>query len=409
MDIISLCDSCRDAAFSLANSDTSIRNKILTTAADMLVAASDAILAENAKDIENAQKNGMKESFIDRLSLSAKRIVDMADGMQHVASLPDPLGGGNVWTRPNGLEIKCIHVPLGVIGIIYEARPNVTSDAAALCIKSGNGVVLRGGSDAINSNTAIAHIIKGALEKCGILPDAVQLVTDTSRESATALMKAKGHIDLLIPRGGKGLIRSVTENAEVPTIETGAGNCHIYVESSADLDMALRVLVNAKTSRPAVCNAAEHLLVDKAVAEKFLPMVKDALSGVVLRGDEETRKYIDIAPATDDDFDTEYDDLILSIKVVADTDQAIAHINRHSTHHSEAILTNDIAKAKLFTASIDSAAVYVNASTRFTDGGEFGFGAEIGISTQKLHARGPMGLTELTTIKYIIYGDGQIR
>lgn len=409
MDIISLCDSCRDAAFSLANSDTSIRNKILTTAADMLVAASDAILAENAKDIENAQKNGMKESFIDRLSLSAKRIADMADGMQHVASLPDPLGGGNVWTRPNGLEIKCIHVPLGVIGIIYEARPNVTSDAAALCIKSGNGVVLRGGSDAINSNTAIAHIIKEALEKCGILPDAVQLVTDTSRESATALMKAKGHIDLLIPRGGKGLIRSVTENAEVPTIETGAGNCHIYVESSADLDMALRVLVNAKTSRPAVCNAAEHLLVDKAVAEKFLPMVKDALSGVVLRGDEETRKYIDIAPATDDDFDTEYDDLILSIKVVADTDQAIAHINRHSTHHSEAILTNDIAKAKLFTASIDSAAVYVNASTRFTDGGEFGFGAEIGISTQKLHARGPMGLTELTTIKYIIYGDGQIR
>ena len=409
MDIISLCDSCRDAAFSLANSDTSIRNKILTTAADMLVAASDAILAENAKDIENAQKNGMKESFIDRLSLSAKRIADMSDGMQHVASLPDPLGGGNVWTRPNGLEIKCIHVPLGVIGIIYEARPNVTSDAAALCIKSGNGVVLRGGSDAINSNTAIAHIIKEALEKCGILPDAVQLVTDTSRESATALMKAKGHIDLLIPRGGKGLIRSVTENAEVPTIETGAGNCHIYVESSADLDMALRVLVNAKTSRPAVCNAAEHLLVDKAVAEKFLPMVKDALSGVVLRGDEETRKYIDIAPATDDDFDTEYDDLILSIKVVADTDQAITHINRHSTHHSEAILTNDIAKAKLFTASIDSAAVYVNASTRFTDGGEFGFGAEIGISTQKLHARGPMGLTELTTIKYIIYGDGQIR
>ena len=409
MDIISLCDSCRDAAFALANSDTALRNRILTTAADMLVAESDAILAENAKDLENARKSGMKESFIDRLSLSAKRIADMADGMRHVASLPDPLGGGNVWTRPNGLEIKCIHVPLGVIGIIYEARPNVTSDAAALCIKSGNGVVLRGGSDAINSNTAIADIIKKSLEKCGISTDAVQLVTDTSRESATALMKAKGHIDLLIPRGGKGLIRSVTENAEVPTIETGAGNCHIYVESTADLDMALRVLINAKTSRPAVCNAAEHLLVDRAVAGKFLPMVKDALSGVALRGDEETRKYIDIAPATDEDFDTEYDDLILSIKVVNDTDQAIAHINRHSTHHSEAILTDDIAKAKLFTASVDSAAVYVNASTRFTDGGEFGFGAEIGISTQKLHARGPMGLAELTTIKYIINGDGQIR
>ena len=396
MDVISLCDSCRDAAFALANSDTALRNRILTTAADMLVAESDALLAENAKDLENARKSGMKESFIDRLSLSAKRIADMADGMRHVASLPDPLGGGSVWTRPNGLEIKCIHVPLGVIGIIYEARPNVTSDAAALCIKSGNGVVLRGGSDAINSNTAIADIIKKSLEKCGISTDAVQLVTDTSRMSATTLMKAKGHIDLLIPRGGKGLIRSVTENAEVPTIETGAGNCHIYVESTADLDMALRVLINAKTSRPAVCNAAEHLLVDRAVARE-------------LRGDEETRKYIDIAPATDEDFDTEYDDLILSIKVVNDTDQAIAHINRHSTHHSEAILTDDIAKAKLFTASVDSAAVYVNASTRFTDGGEFGFGAEIGISTQKLHARGPMGLAELTTIKYIINGDGQIR
>lgn len=409
MDIISLCDSCRDAAFALANSDTALRNRILTTAADMLVAESDALLAENAKDLENARKNGMKESFIDRLSLSAKRIADMADGMRHVASLPDPLGGGSVWTRPNGLEIKRIHVPLGVIGIIYEARPNVTSDAAALCIKSGNGVVLRGGSDAINSNTAIADIIKKSLEKCGISTDAVQLVTDTSRRSATTLMKAKSHIDLLIPRGGKGLIRSVTENAEVPTIETGAGNCHIYVESTADLDMALRVLINAKTSRPAVCNAAEHLLVDRAVAGKFLPMVKNALSEVDLRGDEETRKYIDIAPATDEDFDTEYDDLILSIKVVNDTDQAIAHINRHSTHHSEAILTDDIAKAKLFTASVDSAAVYVNASTRFTDGGEFGFGAEIGISTQKLHARGPMGLAELTTIKYIINGDGQIR
>ena len=409
MDIISLCDSCRDAAFALANSDTALRNRILTTAADMLVAESDALLAENAKDLENARKSGMKESFIDRLSLSAKRIADMADGMRHVASLPDPLGGGSVWTRPYGLEIKCIHVPLGVFGIIYEARPNVTSDAAALCIKSGNGVVLRGGSDAINSNTAIADIIKKSLEKCGISTDAVQLVTDTSRMSATTLMKAKGHIDLLIPRGGKGLIHSVTENAEVPTIETGAGNCHIYVESTADLDMALRVLINAKTSRPAVCNAAEHLLVDRAVAGEFLPMVKDALSEVDLRGDEETRKYIDIAPATDEDFDTEYDDLILSIKVVNDTDQAIAHINRHSTHHSEAILTDDIAKAKLFTASVDSAAVYVNASTRFTDGGEFGFGAEIGISTQKLHARGPMGLAELTTIKYIINGDGQIR
>lgn len=409
MNIDQICLDCRKASFALSNSNEALRNETLLRCADMLVASSDVILKENTKDLENARKSGMKESFIDRLALDQKRIDDIAEGMKHVASLPDPLGGGDVWSRPNGLEIKRVRVPLGVIGIIYEARPNVTADAAALCIKSGNGVVLRGGSDAINSNIAIVHIIKKALSESGVSEAAVQLITDTSRDSSTALMKAKGCIDLLIPRGGKGLIRSVTENAEVPVIETGAGNCHIYVEASADLDMALNILINAKTSRPSVCNAAEHLLVDKNVAPKFLPMVKSTLKTVELRGDTVTRSYIDINEATDTDFDTEYDDLILSIKVVENIDEAIAHINTHSTRHSETIVTNDLAKAKLFTSSVDSAAVYVNASTRFTDGGEFGFGAEIGISTQKLHARGPMGLKELTTIKYIINGNGQVR
>lgn len=409
MNINELCLECRKASFQLAGSDTALRNKVLTTAADMLEQSANDIIEENRKDLLRAEQNGMKSSFIDRLALNQARIHDIADGMRHVASLPDPLGGGDVWTRPNGLEIKRLHVPLGVIGIIYEARPNVTADAAALCIKSGNGVVLRGGSDAINSNVIISSIIKNALCECGLSGEAVQLIHDTSRDSSTALMKAKGYIDLLIPRGGKGLIRSVTDNAEVPVIETGAGNCHIYVESTADLDMALSILVNAKTSRPSVCNAVEHLLVDKAIAGRFLPMVKNALTGVLLRGDSATREYIDIDPADDADFDTEYDDLILSIKIVENTAVAIEHINAHSTKHSEAIITNDVKLAKLFTSSVDSAAVYVNASTRFTDGGEFGFGAEIGISTQKLHARGPMGLNELTTIKYIINGNGQIR
>lgn len=409
MNINELCTSCRKASLSLANSDTALRNKVLLTAADALEHSAAGIIEENSKDLVRAEQNNMKRSFIDRLALNEVRIADIAAGMRHVASLPDPLGGGDVWTRPNGLEIKRVHVPLGVIGIIYEARPNVTADAAALCIKSGNGVVLRGGSDAINSNIAITNIIKDSLEACGLSRDAVQLITDTSRESSTALMRAKGYIDLLIPRGGKGLIRSVTDNAEVPVIETGAGNCHIYVEATADLQMALSILINAKTSRPSVCNAAEHLLVDRAVAADFLSLVKSALTNVELRGDSETLKYIDINPASDDDFDTEYDDLILSIKVVDSTEEAIEHINAHSTKHSEAIITNDLRKANLFTSSIDSAALYVNASTRFTDGGEFGFGAEIGISTQKLHARGPMGLSELTTIKYIINGNGQIR
>lgn len=409
MNVNQICLDCRKASFALSCSNEALRNEILIRCADMLVASSHTILSENAKDLENARKNGMRESFIDRLALNEKRIANIAEGMRHVASLPDPLGSGDVWSRPNGLEIKRVHVPLGVIGIIYEARPNVTADAAALCIKSGNGVVLRGGSDAINSNTAIVDIIKRALSESGISEAAVQLITDTSRDSATALMKAKGYIDLLIPRGGKGLIRSVTENAEVPVIETGAGNCHIYVETSADLNMALNILINAKTSRPSVCNAVEHLLVDKSIAQTFLPMVQRALETVELRGDSVTRSYIDIIEASDADFDTEYDDLILSIKVVEGIDEAISHINAHSTHHSETIVTNDLSKANLFTSSVDSAAVYVNASTRFTDGGEFGFGAEIGISTQKLHARGPMGLKELTTIKYVINGNGQVR
>ena len=394
----------------IATAAPQVKNNALAAIADALLARQEEILAANAKDLEAAVQNHMTESLQDRLRLTPARISGMANAARQLIAAEDPIGSvdsGSV--RPNGLQILKTRVPLGVIGIIFESRPNVTVDAATLCLKAGNVVILRGGKEAIHSNTALAEIMRDAVETAGLPKDIIQLVEDTSRETAADMMHLTGYLDVLIPRGGAGLIQAVLRQSTVPVIETGAGNCHIYVESTADLDMALRVLINAKTSRPAVCNAAEHLLVDRAVAGEFLPMVKDALSEVDLRGDEETRKYIDIAPATDEDFDTEYDDLILSIKVVNDTDQAIAHINRHSTHHSEAILTDDIAKAKLFTASVDSAAVYVNASTRFTDGGEFGFGAEIGISTQKLHARGPMGLAELTTIKYIINGDGQIR
>ncbi len=409
MNVLELCKKCGIASRELAITNAKQRNDILLTAAYSIEAKAQQIIAKNKIDLENAAKNNMKASFVDRLMLDEKRIREIADGMRFVASLPDPLGGGDVWTRPNGLTIKRVHVPLGVIGIIFEARPNVTADAAALCIKSGNGVILRGGSDAINSNIAISNTIKEALEMCGFNGDCVQLISDTSRDSATELMKAKGYIDLLIPRGGKGLIRAVTDNAEVPVIETGAGNCHIYVEASANLDMALSILKNAKTSRPSVCNAAEHLLVDRAVAGEFLKMVKENLKTVTLRGDSETLKYIDIPEVTEDDFDTEYDDLVLSIKVVDSVYEAVEHINAHSTQHSEAIITNNLEKSEYFTQAIDSAAVYVNASTRFTDGGCFGFGAEIGISTQKLHARGPMGLDQLTTIKYIVNGNGQIR
>lgn len=410
MTVVEKCACCRKAVFEIASSNGSKRNAILQTMAQMLWEKRDFILAENSKDIEKAEENGIKKAMVDRLALNEKRIKGICDAVYDVISLPDPLGKGEVWTRPNGLEIQKVKVPLGVIGIIYESRPNVTADAAALCIKSGNGVVLRGGKEAVNSNRAISEIIREACMANGVSPDIIQFIDDTSRESATELMKARGHIDLLIPRGGKGLIQAVTQNAAIPVIETGAGNCHIYAEKSCDIEMAVNVIRNAKTSRPSVCNAVEHVLVDREIADILLPKIYAAMPEVEFRGDSEVKKILpDINDVTYDDFFTEYDDYILSVKIVSSLEEAVEHINIHSTKHSESILTNDVKKAEYFTKAVDSAAVYVNASTRFTDGGEFGLGSEIGISTQKLHARGPMGLNELTTVKYIVKGDGQIR
>ncbi|NLN56084.1 MAG: glutamate-5-semialdehyde dehydrogenase [Clostridiales bacterium] len=410
MTVIEKCLLCRNAVFSLSSSEGQVRNAVLRSMANLLWENKDFILTENRKDIEKAEENGIKKAMVDRLALNDKRIKDICDSVLEVISLPDPLGKGEVWSRPNGLEIQKVKVPLGVIGIIYESRPNVTADAAALCIKSGNGVVLRGGKEAVNSNKAISDIIRRAAEANGLSPDIVQFIDDTSRDSATELMKARGYIDLLIPRGGKGLIQAVVRNALVPVIETGAGNCHIYAEKSCDIDMAVRVIRNAKTSRPSVCNAVEHVLVDGEIAGILLPKIYETMPEVEFRGDEEVKKILPgIKDATEEDFFTEYDDYILSVKIVNSAEEAVRHINIHSTSHSESILTNDMKKAEYFIKAVDSAAVYVNASTRFTDGGEFGLGAEIGISTQKLHARGPMGLNELTTVKYIVRGNGQIR
>ena len=408
-DIREKCRKAASCALSLACTDTSVRNGAILRMAELLESDADVILDANLKDLAHAGEHGISDAMLDRLRLTKERITGIADALRTLAALPDPLGKGEVWKRPNGLEIKRVRVPLGVIAIIYESRPNVTADAAALCIKSGNAVVLRGGSEAINSNLAIVSVLKRALEESGINSDVLAIASDTSRETATELMKMREYVDLLIPRGGKGLIRSVVENATVPTIETGAGNCNAYVEESADFDMAVSVIKNGKTSRPAVCNALEHVLVDRSVAKDFLPRMAAALDGVDIRGDAEAARILGVCEAGDDEFFTEYDDMILSVKVVGCLEEAIEHINSHSTKHSDLILTKDLDKAAAFTAAIDSAAVYVNASTRFTDGGEFGFGAEIGISTQKLHARGPMGLDELTTVKYIVTGSGQVR
>ena len=349
--------------------------------------------------------------MLDRLKLDEVRIAGICDDIRALIALPDPIGTGSVITRPNGLTIKCTKVPLGVVAMIYEARPNVTVDAAAMCVKTGNSVILRGGKEAINTNKTLVKIMKKALESVGISPDVIGLVENTERESANILMTLREYVDVLIPRGGKGLIKNVCENAKIPVIETGAGNCHLYVDESADLQMALEVAMNAKTQRPSVCNAIETLLVHEKVAAKFLPMFKEAGAAFSLdiRGCERTREIISCREATDEDFATEYDDYIISVKVVPSLDGAIEHINRYSTHHSEAIITRSLEAAERFQAEIDSAAVYVNASTRFTDGGEFGFGAEIGISTQKLHARGPMGLDVLSCDKYLINGNGQTR
>ncbi len=389
------------------------KNRVLETAAQALRSNISAILAENAEDIAAAREKGVDEIMIDRLALDEKRVNAMADGLCKVAALKDPVGElVSMEKRPNGLEIMSCRVPLGVIGMIYESRPNVTADAFGLCFKAGNAVILKGGSDALRSNLKIAAVLRGALKACGVAEDALQLVSDTDRETARKLMRLNGYIDVLIPRGGAGLIRSVVENSTVPVIETGTGNCHIYVDESADFDMALDIIDNAKTSRMSVCNACESLVVHKNIAEKFLPKLYERLHAkeITMRADEAARAVCgDMEEAEEEDFSREYLGRMISVCVAENIGEAIRHINRYNTGHSEAIITRDYESARRFLREVDAAAVYVNASTRFTDGEEFGFGAEIGISTQKLHARGPMGLKALTTTKYMIFGDGQIR
>ncbi len=389
------------------------KNKALTTAADYLMADMRMLLDANAVDIENAKKNQMPPALVDRLLLTEPRIAQMAEGLRQIAALDDPIGEVlSMKQRPNGLLIGQKRVPLGVIGIIYESRPNVTADAFGLCFKAGNVVILRGGRDAINSNSAITRSLQEALRKCRIPTNAIQLLTDTSHKTAEEFMRMNEYVDVLIPRGGSGLIRTVLEKATVPVIETGTGNCHIYVDENADLDMALDIIYNAKTQRIGVCNACESLVIHEKIKDELLPKLEERLKekNVELRGDHRVCDVCpDIKEATEEDWGTEYLDYILSIKTVSSIQEAIKHINKYNTGHSEAIITKDYANSQKFLNEIDAAAVYVNASTRFTDGFEFGFGAEIGISTQKLHARGPMGLKELTTTKYIIYGDGQIR
>ena len=410
--LIEMGKAAKDASVILAKLKTPEKNRALNACADALEKNMDRVLEVNKKDVEAAVANGIKGAFIDRLTLTEDRVRGMADGLRDVAKLDDPIGEVlYMKTLDNGLIIGQKRVPMGVIGIIFEARPNVTADAFGLCLKAGSATILRGGKEAFGSNTTVVNIFRETLESIGLPADCVQMVEDTSRETATEMMRLNGYIDVLIPRGGTGLIQSVVQNSTVPVIETGTGNCHTYVDESADLDMAVRIVINAKTQRPGVCNACESLLVHEAVADKFIPMVSKALKekNVEIRGD---KKFIDeggAVPATDDDWGTEYSDLIISARVVKDIDEAIAHIRKYGTNHSECIVTESYTNAQKFLDEVDAAAVYVNASTRFTDGGQFGFGAEIGISTQKLHARGPMGLKEMTTTKYIIYGNGQIR
>ncbi|HFU4433228.1 TPA: glutamate-5-semialdehyde dehydrogenase [Streptococcus suis] len=406
-----LLDSLLTHKASINLATTEQKNQALSVMADQLVTQTEAILAGNAIDMENAQGK-ISQVMQDRLLLTAERIEAMADGIRALIGLPDPVGLVlEESTRADGLNIRKKSIPFGLVGMIYESRPNVTSDAAALAIKSGNAVILRGGKEAFHSAQAIVTALKAGLEQAGLSPKVIELVQDTSRASATELMTAKGKIDLLVPRGGAGLIQAVVENATVPVIETGTGICHVYVDKDADLDKALQIVVNAKTSRPSVCNAAEVLLVYKEIASQFLPRLEEALAGQVeLRADSQAQAILNqFTPAGDQDFDTEFLDYIMAVKVVSNVEEAISHIAQYSTGHSEAIVTENSQTADLFTLHVDSAAVYVNASTRFTDGGEFGLGCELGISTQKMHARGPMGLREMTTYKYIITGDGHIR
>lgn len=402
-----------DAENILRNLSTNKKNQILRQAAEQLVKDTDKILAANAIDVQKGRENQMSEGLVDRLMLDAERIKGIGEGLRQVADLDDPIGEVlGMKKRPNGLLIGQKRVPLGVVGIIYEARPNVTADAFALCFKTGNAVILKGGSDAIHSNQAIVESIRKVLVRNEVTEDAIALIQDTSRETASEFMKLNQYVDVLIPRGGKGLIQAVVNNSTIPVIETGTGNCHIYVDDSADLYMAADIVMNAKTQRVGVCNACESLLVHEQVKDVFLPVLAERLrqKHVQMRADEAARALIpDAVAATEEDWGREYLDYILSIKVVGSVDEAIAHINKYNTKHSEAIITNNYENAQRFLDEVDAAAVYVNASTRFTDGFEFGFGAEIGISTQKLHARGPMGLNALTTTKYIIYGNGQVR
>lgn len=409
----SLGIKAKKAAGILTTADTEIKNKALLAIGKALVDYADVIISANHIDIENGKKNGLNAGLIDRLMLDEERIKGIADGCAQVAALEDPCGRVlETVERPNGLVIKKVSCPMGVIGIIYEARPNVTADAAALCLKSGNAVILRGGKEAIESNKAIADIMRSAVESVGLPADAIQLVSDTSRESSTALMRMKDYLDCLIPRGSKNLIKAVVENSTVPVIETGSGNCHVYVDKYADIKMAAEIIFNAKTQRISVCNACESLVIHSDILEKALPAIKARLDEkqVVIKGDERARAVCpDIEAADEADFATEYLDYIISVKTVDSLDEAIEHINKNSTGHSESIITEDNDRAMAFMNRVDSSSVYHNASTRFTDGGEFGLGAEIGISTQKLHARGPMGLRELTTTKYLIFGNGQVR
>ena len=411
--LISMGQKAKEASYELGIASAGQKNQALTFMAEELVKAKDEIIKANEIDRQNAIKKGITEALLDRLSLDDSRIEAMAQGLLDIVKLQDPVGEvTNMWQMPNGLEIGQKRVPIGVLGIIYESRPNVTSDAAGLCLKSGNAVILRGASDAINSNKAVAKALVEGIKRSGLPQDCVQLLEDTSRETATEMMILNDYIDVLIPRGGAGLIKSVVQNATVPVIETGTGNCHIFVDETADLEMAKAIVLNAKVQRPGVCNAAEKLLVHEAVANEFLPTIVKALreNDVEVKGCEKAQSIVnDIKVIEEPEWHQEYLDLIIAVKVVKDVDEAIKHINKYNTGHSESIVTESYKNSQKFLQRVDAAAVYVNASTRFTDGGEFGFGGEIGISTQKLHARGPMGLKELTTTKYIIFGDGQIR
>jgi glutamate-5-semialdehyde dehydrogenase len=411
--ITEICKKAKAASVEMAKLSAETKNTALCTMANALEASTDKILAANKADVEAAKAKGLKTALLDRLALDQRKIQAMARGLKEVSALADPIGTIiSSWTRPNGLIISQVRVPLGVVGIIYESRPDVTSDAAGICIKSGNAVILRGGSDALNSNVAIGKVLRDALAGTNVPVDAVQVVNSPERSVARELMRMREYIDVLIPRGGADLIKTVVEKSRIPVIETGTGNCHIYVEEDADLDKATPIVINAKCQRPGTCNAAEKLLVHSKIAQRYLPIVISALrkEGVEVRGCEETRKIVpDVKPATEQDWSTEYLDLIMGVKVVKDLDEAIRHINKYGTKHSDSILTTDFDKAMRFIREVDSAAVYWNASTRFTDGNQFGLGAEIGISTQKLHARGPMGVQHLTTTKYVVLGSGQIR